>query len=310
MASALEQAIWIGEETAWASPAPPAAAYEADADKWALNMARIAPSQTNPAIQAELADYDRPAIRSVTGDLDIAWMPYGGMDLPLKHLLGGRRDIDDRTVEYHTTAAGPAGSYTVSVYRVDFAGGGRVYRHLGCVPQSFTLDVSVGGPLRLAVRYEGLSAEITTGATAPPYPDGGAAYRWDECTVEADGSILGGVRSFTLAGRLGMRPIDAARPFDGAVRPVRSAPPAFIGQIQGLMADDHEWAKFVSGAVFPVVLRAVRGDASVTVTMPACKYLDSRQRMHRGRLTAQDLPFKAYWRPPSDAVTIRADTTR
>ena len=310
MATVLEQAISIGEESSWGRRVAPTRSYEATGDDWTRQV-RVNAGGFVRSQQAALTTADRPVTVGAQGSINCAVLD-NGMGLLFKHMLGSfaqpipRGDLYRKVFKSDTN--GPGGSYTVTVYRVyGSAGHGSRFWNRGCIPTGWTFDVAAGGPLNVTVSYDAAGVEIGPGSVAPAYADGDP-FTWADCQVSIAGVVDQSFTQFTAAGRLGMRTATEATMGATKTRPRREAQADYMGSLTGIPDDLREYVRYELPDPFPIQLSAsklVGGSIrSVTLLFHACRYMDSRLRSHVNRPTGLSLPFKAFQPPGGDVVTL------
>ena len=205
---------------------------------------------------------------------------------------------------FKADAQGPRNSYTAHVARSSTDEVMHYFQYSGCMITGWSVSVEQGGELTLAVDFD-CQDENDLGAApaAPTYPTGTAMFIYEDCEILVDGSKISSFQSFALDVD---NMLDTERFFiEGASeksKPIRNGVPTYEGTIKGEFADLTEWQRYESGAVFPIVLRAVGPDVITTVDgtdyrpefkleLPACQYSGSTPQSTLDSVSTIELPF-------------------
>lgn len=319
MPSILDNAVLIGKETTYGTPAALTRAYEVQEDAFQRETAYLESVGFRAGMQALRSDRSVPINMGAAGSLKMDWMD-AGMGLILDGLLGataGPTVLSGPAYgQTHTTNTdGPSNSWTVQVQRVDAAGVVRPFTYHGCVPTAFGIEQSVGGFLSMSVDMDAEDEDTSTAAGSPTYPATASPWNWSQAVVSINGAPTDCL-DFSLSAELAMK--TDRRFLRGSAlkkRPRRAAVPNIEGsvnvELDGLTLYDLHRA----GTIVPITVTwtgtniTAGHNREVVLTLPACQLRGETPKAALEDMTTQAVPFKVLHNGTNPQMTISTKST-
>jgi hypothetical protein len=303
MTSPLDNAVVIGKESVYGTPATLTRAYEAKGDGWKRNQAYIDSKGFRGGYKALRSNRHRRVNMGAEGKLE-ADVLTNGFGLLLEALLGtstapAQQGATTAYEQVHSAAvAAPADSYTVQVQRyVVDAASTQQFTYHGSVTTGYKLSCEVGGLLALEATFDAEDEDtITAKPGALVYPDGDL-YDWSQGVVTIGGTPVD-LASFEVEADHNLA---TDRRFLSAgglkKRPQRKGLPEYKGKVSGEFRDLTLYNAFVNGTVlsfkaeFTGALIESTYYNKVTVECPAVQFDGETPQAELEELTKIELPF-------------------
>lgn len=319
MATVLDTAILVGNETNYGSAAPLTRAFEGHADDWKRESEYLGANGFRGGYQTHAYDRRAQIDMGGSGSLEVDVLNKG-LGLLLKGWLGTTATAQQGgTSAYkHTFATDTAEasvSYTVQVQRSDAGGSLRFFTHQGATITGWTLKNDVGGLLMANMSFDVEEVETSTASAAPAYPASAAPFAWTQ-GVASINSVATDIKSFELTADLGLK--TDRRYIKGSPKksqPVRSKKPEFTGSVTVDFEDNTLYDLWVAGTIVPITLTYTGSLIESSyyyefkVTLPACQITGDAPQAQLEEFTQQTVPFKVLDNGTDDAITIEYTTT-
>jgi len=319
MVALQDNAIQVGKESTYGTPATLTTGFEGKADSFQRAQEPLESMGFRPGMQALRSDRRTQVNMGGEGSLEIDVLDEG-FGLLMQAMLGsitGPTQVA-ATTAYTSTAAttvdDPNDSYTVQVNRIDMGGNRRNFTHHGCVMTGWSLTQEVSGLLVAAMAFDFEDVDTTTTAGSSTYPSA-KPFNWTQCVVSLDGDATD-VNSFSLEAELGLKTDRRfLRGSELKKRPVRSAMPSFSGAVDMEFEDLTVYNDFVAGNVVPIVATWTGSEIesghnySLTVTLPACQYDGESPVVSMDDVPTQAVPFRVLHNGSDAAVTMAYKST-
>lgn len=314
MASILDNAILVGKETTYGTPATLTRAYEGKSDSFKRKQEFLSSVGFRGGMHTQLSTRSVPVNMGGEGTLEVDVTP-GGFGLLLQSALG---TVSGPTVTtapayrqtFSSSAAGPSDSWTIQVQRVDSGGSIRSFTHVGSTMTGWSLSQDVGSLLTASFNFDFQDVQTGTAAGTPTYPNSALPWAWTQSAATWNGAAID-LTSFKLDADLGF---DVDRRFlrgsELKKKPIRTKVPTFTGDAEMEFESLTHYAAFVAGTIAPMTITwtgpIISGAAafSFKVTLPAVQFQGDSPEVSLDAIPKQTLPFKVLYNGTDPAVSI------
>lgn len=314
MSSILDQAILVGKETTYGTPATLSRAFEAQADTWQRTQEALESVGMRASQQTMRSDRRRQINMGAEGSIELHALS-SGLGLLLEGVFGtvtGPTQIG-ATAAYTSTFATSTDatdvSYTIQKLVAANTGTLTPFTYHGAVVTEFEVSQDVGGFLTVTFSFDSEDEDASTAAGTPTYPSTGTPFDWTQVALTVAGATICPT-SFNFSANMGLK-TDRRFLCNGGLksRPKRTAMPEYTGELTAEFEDTTQYARFVAGEVFPIV--ATWTGASIdtenevlSLTLPACQYDGNTPEASLDDMSMQTLPFKVLFNGTDAAATV------
>ena len=321
MASILNSAVILGDETTYGTPASTFdRAFEAQADTFKKSVEYLETESLRGNFQTQ-RDTRRKLINMGAEGTIAMDVTEQGMGYVFQGMFGTKAQAqigatDAYTETYSTDVDESAVSYSVQVQRADVGATLRSFTYHGCVITGWSLTQNVGELLNIELNFDSEDVDTSTGAVGSPeslYP-GGVPFDWTQAAVTWQGVSLGNVMDFSLTGDLGLKTDRRfLRGSELKKRPLRASVPSYEGTMTVEFEDLDLYSEFVAGTVDELVITWTSANEiptssgefySLTVTLPAAQFSGDTPEVNFGDTPKQSVPFKVLHNGTDDAITF------
>lgn len=322
MSSILDNAILVGKESTYGTPATLTRAFEAQADTWKREHEALESVGFRAGQHTLRSDRRKQINMGATGEIELDALS-SGLGLLLDGVFGATTPpvqigaTDAWTSTFDTTSAEASVSYTIQKLISRNDGTLVPFTYHGAVITDFALSQDVGGLLVVTFTFDSEDEDTSTGAGTPTYPASGLPFDWTQAVISIDSSPVEAT-AFSFSANMGLKTDRRfLRNSELKSQPKRAAVPEYTGELTAEFTDSDQYDAFVAGTVFPITATWVGAEidagefATITLTMPACQYDGTTPEAALEDMTMQTLPFKVLYNGTDAAVTVEytsADT--
>jgi hypothetical protein len=322
MSSILDNAILVGKETTYGTPATLTRGFEAQADTWSREQEALESVGFRAGQHALRSDRRKQINMGATGQIELDALT-SGMGLLLDGVFGssaGPVQIAATSAyrsTFQTTSDASAVSYTIQKLISRNDGTLSPFTYHGAVITDFAISQDVGGLLTVTFSFDSEDEDTSTSAGTPTYPATGVPFDWTQAAVTVAGTAVEAT-AFSFSAGMGLK-TDRRFLRSSALKsqPKRAAMPDYSGEFTAEFADGTQYDAYVAGTVFAVVATWTGAEIetgefeSITLTLPACQYDGTTPEAAVEDMTMQTLPFKVLYNGSDPAVKVEyisADT--
>lgn len=319
MTSVLDNAVLIGEESTYGTPATLTRGYEAKADGWKRLQEPLESVGMRGGIETMRSDRRIQINMGGEGEIEFD-IQKNGLGLLLQAMLGSSTGPTQEaaTAAYKTTATTGTTttpiSYTVQIQRIANDLTTQSHTHHGAVIKSWGITQDVGGLLMAKIGFDSEDVDNTTGDGTPAYPTT-TQFHWGQCVVELD-SVATDAMSFSVQEDLALK--TDRRFLRGDVlkkKPLRAGMPSITGSVQVEYTDDTQYDDWVAGNIIPIIATWTGAvieapyNEELKITMAACQYSGDSPQASLSDVATIDLPFTVLDNGTDPAVQIEYTST-
>tara|TARA_R110000744_G_scaffold78022_1_gene154008 strand:- start:1420 stop:2391 length:972 start_codon:yes stop_codon:yes gene_type:complete len=314
MSSILDQAILVGKEGTYGTPATLSRAFEAQADTWQRTQEALESVGMRAGQQTLRSDRRRQINMGAEGSIEMDALS-SGLGLLLEGVFGsttGPTQIGATaayTSTFATTTDASNISYTIQKLVATNSGVLNPFTYHGAVITDFELSQDVGGFLTVKFDFDSEDEDKSTAAGTPTYPSTGSPFDWTQVALTVAGTPICAT-SFNFSANMGLK-TDRRFLCNSGLKsqPKRAAMPEYTGEINAEFEDTTQYDKFVAGEIFEVTATwtgaAIDTENEViSLTLPACQYDGSTPEASIDDMTMQSLPFKVLFNGTDAAATL------
>ena len=314
MSSILDQAILVGKEGTYGTPATLSRAFEAQADTWQRTQEALESVGMRAGQQTLRSDRRRQINMGAEGSIEMDALS-SGLGLLLEGVFGsttGPTQIGATaayTSTFATTTDASNISYTIQKLVATNSGVLNPFTYHGAVITDFELSQDVGGFLTVKFDFDSEDEDKSTAAGTPTYPSTGSPFDWTQVALTVAGTPICAT-SFNFSANMGLK-TDRRFLCNSGLKsqPKRAAMPEYTGEINAEFEDTTQYDKFVAGEIFAVTATWTGAaidteNEVVSLTLPACQYDGSTPEASLDGMTMQSLPFKVLFNGTDAAATL------
>ena len=315
MSSILDNAILVGKETTYGTPATLTRAFEAQADTWKREQEALESVGFRAGQQTLRSDRRKQINMGAAGAIELDALT-SGLGLLLDGVLGntaGPTQIgatDAYTSTFTTTSDASAVSYTIQKLISRNDGTLTPFTYHGAVVTDFEVKQDVGGFLVINFGFDSEDEDTSTAAGTPTYPSTGDPFCWTEAAITVNFAAVEATE-FSFSADMGLK-TDRRFLRNSALKsqPKRAAMPTYSGEITAEFTDSDQYDAFVAGTVFAITATWTGAEIDAgefntfSINMPACQYDGTTPEAAIEDMTMQTLPFKVLYDGSNPAVTV------
>ena len=315
MTSILDNAIMVGVEATYGTPATLTRAYEAKADTWKREQEALESVGFRANQHTMRSDRRCQINMGATGAIELDALS-SGLGLLLQGALGSAvapvqiGATTAYTSVFATTSDASAVSYTIQKLISRNDGTLTPFTYHGAVVTDFSVTQDVGGLCVISFSFDAEDEDIVTGAGTPTYPSAGCPFSWADAAITVGGVAME-ASSFAFNASMGLK-TDRRFLRSSALKkqPKRASVPEYSGEISAEFTDLTQYNAYVAGTLFPVTATWTGEEIEAgnfntfSITMPACQYDGTTPEAALEDMTTQALPFKVLYNGTDAAVTM------
>jgi len=320
MPSILDNAILVGKETTYGTPAALTRGYEAKADTWKREQEALESVGFRAGMHALRSDRRKQITMGAAGEIELDALT-NGLGLLLQGVFGSVSGPTQQSATpawlstFATTSAASDVSFTIQKLVTNNAGAQQAFTYHGAMVSEFSLTQDVGGLLVAKFAFDAEDEDRTTAAGTPTYPATGVPFDWTQAAVTVD-SVAVDATAFSFNASMGLKTDRRFLRSSSLKRqPLRTAVPDYTGELSAEFANTTQYDRFVSGAVVPIVATwtgaVISGAFSqrIQLTLPAVQFDGDTPEASLDDMTMQPMPFKVLHNGSAPAVTLTYQST-